>query len=205
MGEPQLVIAEPDELEEEADIDRLHPPTLHQHSPWFISIVVSKVISMIVSIGWYALAILLVGYILWWYLEPRIRQWLRKREISKEAAEYHKDPDKALARERAIDKARQRMQEMYNLQAQKQAKERELEEKNKEEEKEDLELHKQTKESRPKNRIAEGRLSSASGSNSTTKPSGKPRLRPEYNPLMGDSSGRTCGWRPSQRGSSGGG
>lgn len=206
MGEPEQVIAEPDEVEDvDASIDGLHPPTLEQHHPWLISYSINSALSWLAFNGWYTLGFLLLCYILWRRIEPKCQQWLRKREEFKEAAKYHKDPDKVLARERALDEARLRMQEQYNKDAQKQAEKRkEQEEKRRLERIEDWERHKRGDGYRSKTRTgASG--SSEVESNNANKPSRKPKLRPEYNPLTGDTGGGTCGWRPSQRGASGGG
>ncbi|XP_042209927.1 selenoprotein S A-like [Homarus americanus] len=207
MGEPEQVIAEPDEVEDvDSNVDGLHPPTLQQQSPWFLSYLITKVIAAIASNGWYALGFLLLGYILWRIVEPKFQLWLKKQKEYQEYAEYHKDPDTVLARERALDEARKRMQEKYNEEAQiKAAKFLEQEEKRRLERIEEWERHKRGEGYWNKNRSgASGTSPAAQGNTSSDKPSGKPRLRPEYNPLSGDGIGETRGWRP-QRSLSGGG
>ncbi|KAK7065987.1 hypothetical protein SK128_015300, partial [Halocaridina rubra] len=107
------------EEEEEilAEEDALHPYNLEQKTPWAIFAVFNTVISFLVSYGWFTVGVLVVLAILWRIFNPKIYDWLKRREADKEAAEYHKDPDKFLERERAMDDVRRRMQDRYNLQA----------------------------------------------------------------------------------------
>ncbi|MPC28463.1 hypothetical protein E2C01_021670 [Portunus trituberculatus] len=87
MGEPEQVIAEPDEQE----LEGLHPPTLEQKNPTLVTSLVTKVLSFLIGYGWYVVGFMLVGFIAWNHLEPKIKRWLKKREDDQEAAEYHKN------------------------------------------------------------------------------------------------------------------
>lgn len=41
MGEPEQLIAEPDEVEEQEVVEGLHPPTLQQQNPRLISVFIT--------------------------------------------------------------------------------------------------------------------------------------------------------------------
>ncbi|XP_069178035.1 selenoprotein S-like isoform X1 [Procambarus clarkii] len=182
--------------------DIVHPPSLTQQNPWVISYLVTSGTSWIASNGWFILFFLLFCYIFWHYTKAKFQQWQKRQEEFKELAQYHKDPDKVLARERALDSARLRMQEQYNLQVQKQEEQRrEREEKRRREYLEDWERHKRGEGYRSKT----GKAPATESSAENNKPSGKPKLRPEYNPMTGDAGGGACGWRPSRNNASRGG
>lgn len=214
MGDVEQLVAEPDELEGgEEDVGGLHPHTLNQQNPWVITQVFTSVVTLIASNGWYALGLLIVAYLIWIKIQPKVASWLKKRENDREAAAYHKDPDKFLAKERAIDAARQRMQERYNQSAASWAeKQKEKEEKRRQERIEGWERNNveagQRIGSRP-NATAAPTAPAATASGSTSnnkKKSGKAKLKPEYNPMAGDvGGGGSCRWRPDRRGPSGGG
>lgn len=120
----------------------------------------------------------------------------------KEAAEYHKNPDKILERERAVDSARLRMQEDYNKRAQLHAEKiKEMEEKKRQDRIEDWDRHQRGEGYRNKTKL---NIASEPSTSTTAKASGKPRLRPEYNPLTGEGGGSSR-YRPDRRGPVGGG
>lgn len=216
MGDmQQQAMPEEEEILAEEDIDGLHPHTLDQHNPWFITTVVSSVFSLIASNGWYAVGFFVFLMFLWRMFSPKIGAWWEKREKEIEAAEYHKDPDKFLDRERAIDDARRRLQEQYSQRSaewaeQNAQKQREKEEKKRQELIEDWERHQRGEGYRSKSRlnatatptVPAASTSSASGVNKSKKST----LRPDYNPMTGDiDGGGSCRWRPDRRGPSGGG
>ncbi|XP_068201370.1 selenoprotein S-like [Palaemon carinicauda] len=213
MGDAEQLIAEPEEGDFSQDIDGLHPSSLNQQNPWFISQVITSVTSAIETNGWYILGILIVCYAATIKLQPVISAWRRKRDEAEELAAVHKDPDKYLARELAIDKVRQNLQEKYNQKVEQWAeKQKELEEKKRREKIEDWERHERGEGYRNKSRhtatpaAAPTASASTSASGTTSdKKNGKPKLRPEYNPMTGDIGGGPCRWRPDRRGPSGGG
>lgn len=209
MGEPEQVIAEPDELEEGEGVEGLHPPTLQQQNPRLITNAISTVVSFVATNGWYVVGSLLLIYIAWVRLEPKFKRWLEKREEEKEAAEYHKNPDALLAKHQAIDAVRQRMQERYNISAAASLeKKKEREEKMREEKIAEWESRQLGGGQRLKSKEKSSGAVSASSTSSSAKgkPATKPRMRPEYNPLTGDTGASSSSrWRPSARGSSGGG
>ncbi|XP_037779165.1 uncharacterized protein LOC119575590 [Penaeus monodon] len=116
MGDTEQIVAEPDEMDAE-DVEGLHPNSLHPQTPQLISHFIYNVMTLITSFGWYVVGLSALGYFLWLRLQPKVNQWKEQRERDQEAAELHKNPDKVLARERAIEAARQRMQEEYNKHA----------------------------------------------------------------------------------------
>ncbi|KAK8385992.1 hypothetical protein O3P69_010621 [Scylla paramamosain] len=204
MGEPEQVIAEPDEQE----LEGIHPPTLEQQNPALITYLVTRVLSFLTAYGWYAVGFLLVGFIAWTRLEPKIKRWLKKREDDQEAAEYHKNPDILLARHQALDVARQRMQEKYNKAAYESLEKKKVRE---EKMREDKIAEWERMQSGKGHKLKDKSSASVSDANSTSsnsakdKPATKPRMRPEYNPLTGDTGASSCRWRPTGRGPSGGG
>lgn len=209
MGDTEQIVAEPDELDVTEDVEGLHPSTLNPQAPVAVSQLIYTVTSLVASYGWYVVGASFLGYFLWIRLRPKVEQWKEQRERDQDAAELHKNPDKILARERAIDAARLRMQEEYDRCAVAHAeKVKENEEKKRQERIEDWERHERGEGYRNKSRYTAspsvGSTSPATPSASNSKPSGKPKLRPEYNPLTGQGSG-VCRYRPDRRGPSGGG
>ncbi|XP_045136799.1 selenoprotein S A-like [Portunus trituberculatus] len=204
MGEPEQVIAEPDEQE----LEGLHPPTLEQKNPTLVTSLVTKVLSFLIGYGWYVVGFMLVGFIAWNHLEPKIKRWLKKREDDQEAAEYHKNPDILLSRHQALDAARQKMQEQYNKVASDSLEKRKVRE---EKMREDKIAEWERMQSGKGNRLKDKSSASVSDTKKTNsssakdKPAAKPRMRPEYNPLTGDAGASSCRWRPTSRGASGGG
>lgn len=49
-----------------------------------------SVLSFLTGYGWYAVGFIIVGFIAWTQLEPKIKRWLKMREDDQESAEYHK-------------------------------------------------------------------------------------------------------------------
>ncbi|XP_066975727.1 selenoprotein S-like [Macrobrachium rosenbergii] len=209
MGDVEQLIAEPEEGDFNQDVDGLHPSSLNQQNPWFISQVITSITSTIEANGWYILGLLILLYIVKINLQPKISAWRRKREEAEELAAVHKDPDRYLERELALDKARQKLQQQYNQNAEQWIeKQKELEEKKRREKVEDWERHERGEGYRNKSRnTASAAAAPASNASSATgdKKSGKPKLRPEYNPMTGDIGGGSCRWRPDRPGPSGGG
>jgi len=182
--------------ERAAEEENVHPPTLEQNNPWFLSQVVFYVTSFIVQNGWFCVGLAIAGYYLWSKFQPKVQELKARRERDNEAAEYHKDPDKFIAKERAIAAARQRMQEEYNKKSEENLELLKLREEQKRQQKLEETAH------LPVGRRINETNNSASASSNTVnkKDKGKPKLRPEYNPLMGDySSSSSSGWRPSRR------
>jgi len=196
MGEA----APPPGFEEKfAPEDEVHPPTLEQNNPWFLSQIVYYVIAFVTQNGWLCVGLTIACYYIWTRFQPKVQELKARRERDNEAAEYHKNPDMFIAKERAIAAARQRMQEEYNRKSEQRLEEVKLREEQK--------LQQRVEEN---SQLAGGAARKLNETNNTAslnkvnkdKDKGKPRLRPEYNPLMSDYSS-SSGWRPSR--STGGG
>lgn len=182
-----------DGFEERVAEEDVHPPTLEQNNPWFISQVVFYITSFVVQNGWFCIGLAIAGYYLWSKFQPKVQELKARRERDNEAAEYHKDPDKFIAKERAIAAARLRMQEEYNKKSEQHLEVLKLREEQKRQQKLEESAH------LPAGRRINETNNSASTSTATKKQDkGKPKLRPEYNPLMSDYSS-SSGWRPSRR------
>jgi len=180
-------------------LEGLHPPSLEQPVP----LAVTSVFGIISSYGWHVVVLSILGMIVYQKMKPKIQNWQEQRE----AAEYHKNPDKVLARERAIDAARLKLQEQYNQRAQEAAivqeeKHKQLEEKKRREKIEDWERHERGEGYR--NRTKAPEASPTSEEAAVLKPKNKARLRPEYNPMTGEGGGSSR-YVPSRRGPSAGG
>jgi len=177
--------------------DEVHPPTLEQNNPWFLSQIVYYVIAFVTQNGWFCVGLTIACYYIWTKFQPKVQELRARREQDNEAAEYHKNPDKFIAKERAIAAARQRMQEEYNRKSEQHLEEVKLREEQK--------LQQRVEEN---SQLAGGAARKLNETNNTAslnkinKTKGKARLRPEYNPLMSDYSS-SSGWRPSR--STGGG
>lgn len=184
-GFEEEVMAEPEDV--------VHPPTLEQNNPWFLSQVVFFVTSFVVQNGWLCVGLAIACYYLWTKFQPKVQELKARRERDNEAAEYHKDPDKFMAKERAIAAARQRMQDDYNKKSEQNLEELKLREEQKRQQK--LEEYAHLPAGR---RINETNNSASSNTVTKKKDTGKPKLRPEYNPLMSDTSS-SSGFRPSRR------
>lgn len=183
--------------------DEIHPPTLEQNNPWFLSQVVYYVIAFVTQNGWLCVGLAILVYYLWSKFQPKVQELKARRELDNEAAEYHKNPDKFIAKERAIAAARQRMQDEYNRSSEKHLEDLKLREEQKRQQR--LEEN-DRKQATIGGGAGAGRrlneLSNSASSNTTnkSKDNGKPRLRPEYNPLMSDySRSSSSGWRPARR------
>ncbi|CAL4151218.1 unnamed protein product [Meganyctiphanes norvegica] len=179
--------------------DPVHPPTLEQGSPWVLSQIVYYVIAFVTQNGWFCVGLAIAGYYLWSKFQPKVQELKARQERDKEAAEYHKDPDKFIAKERAIAAARQRMQEEYNRKSEKHLEELKLREEQKRQQQ--VEENAQAAGGAPR-RLNETNDYASSNTVNKKNDKAKPRLRPEYNPLMSDYSS-SSGWRPSR--STGGG
>ncbi|XP_076041327.1 selenoprotein S-like [Oratosquilla oratoria] len=190
MGEEgQPPVVEPD-----------HPPTLEQQNPWLLRQFFSHSFVALSSYGWYVVTAIFIGVIVWRRVRPLFMKWKKKKEDEQEAAEFHKNPDVFISRELAIEAARQRMQDEYSRAAAAHAvKIKELEEKKQQERLENMEAQMRG-EGRSRSKLSTA--TSVPSSSSPSKPSGKAKLRPEYNPLMG--GGGACGYRPARRSGGGG-
>ncbi|CAH1398414.1 unnamed protein product [Nezara viridula] len=137
--------------------------------------------------GWFIFAGLVVLGIYWNKIQKHIDRWYDKRESRKYAEKYHKNPDLALERVEAMERARKKQQEELNRKA------LEHQEKMKERERQQL----MEKIAKAEKQEGGNRLGNDSG------PSNSKGFKSDYNPLMGDSSSR---YKPPKRsGCSGGG
>jgi len=121
-------------------------------------------------------------------IQNSVARWQEQRQ----AAQHHKDPSIAVARDLALEASRARMQEQYAVQSQAAA----LRKKEREEAK------KREKEASESKYASQGRRLTEEPKPSAAKQTDKKfSARPDYNPLMGGNSG---GWRPAPRRSGGG-
>jgi len=136
--------------------------------------------------GWTILFVAVILNLLWSHLAPKYREWKRKKLERKELEEYKKNPDLLLAREEALQKSRQKLQEKHDALAREYEEKKKLEEEKKRQEK--IENYE---------RLMQGK--------SKLKPADNSSLRGEYNPLTGIGGG-SSGYRPTRRqpGSGGG-
>ncbi|XP_014284302.1 selenoprotein S isoform X2 [Halyomorpha halys] len=140
--------------------------------------------------GWYMFAGLVVLGIYWNKIQKRLDRWYDKRESRKYAEKYHKNPDLALERVEAMERARKKQQEELNRKA------IEYQEKMKEREQQ-LMMERIARAEKLLQEEGGHRLGNDSS------PSSSKGLKSDYNPLMGDSSSR---YKPQKRsGCSGGG
>ncbi|KAK2584505.1 hypothetical protein KPH14_006878 [Odynerus spinipes] len=129
----------------------------------------------VASIGWYVIALLGIAWYTYPYIQDKYTKWKMKRDEEEYAAKYHKNPDLLQQRLSGLEAARQKMQEEYQKAA--------IAAKQKEEER------KQKKQEEVSNLLGGQRCGEASTSGESKSKS----LKPEYKPLMGDSS---RGYRP---------
>lgn len=114
--------------------------------------------------------------------------------------------EEILAREEAIEAARRRMQEQYDLKAKEAAiKQKEREELQRQEKMKNLEKYGTVLGRSSKTLVAETNAPTVSQVLGKKKADNKSKLRPEYNPLMGDSNSSGVCFRPARRGGAGGG
>lgn len=145
------------------------------------------VIGLLSTYGWTILFFVVVFNLLWSHLYPKFQKWQEKREELAQEAEYKRDPSYVIARDEAMSKARQKMQEENDkLTEEFMAKMKEKEEKKRQEKIEAME------------KLLHGKPKEPSTNSSQS-------LRQEYNPLMGSGGGGSSGFRPSRREVGGGG
>ncbi|CAG9106573.1 unnamed protein product [Plutella xylostella] len=80
---------------------------------------VTFVFQFLASYGWYLVGASALGFYAASKLKPKIDAWKQARED----AEYHKDPDKAMARMEAIQRAREKQQQLLLAASQRAAEE----------------------------------------------------------------------------------
>lgn len=144
--------------------------------------------------GWF----ILIGGIILYYLYqkylPTYSSWQRRREEMKEEEEHKKDPDKAYQAQVSMEKARLRLQQQVNIDAEKRRIEQEQREEIKRQQKiEEWENHLQGKGYHNKTKKGTSDDSSSTG---YIKPK-KTLRKNDYNPLGGSSSGSS--YRPERR------
>ncbi|XP_034946009.1 uncharacterized protein [Chelonus insularis] len=136
--------------------------------------------ALIASVGWYLLAIAIALFCASPYLGEKYQSWKQKKDEEEYKIKYHKNPDLFEERSRAIEAARQKLQEKYNEEARK-AQEKEEE-------------RKRLKKQQLLNLKKDGGQRLGTADDASTSKSSK--LYDEYNPLMGDSS---RGYKPPKR------
>jgi len=139
----------------------------------------------IAYVGWYLLGAGVALFFAAPYLREKYSVWRHKKDEAEYAAKYHKNPDLLQERLQGLEKARQKMQEKYNVTA-----------------KTALEIEEERKEAKRRELLnligkQDGgrRLGTGEEGASTSKDSSS-KLQSDYNPLMGDSS---RGYRPPKR------
>ncbi|XP_045136813.1 uncharacterized protein LOC123519519 isoform X1 [Portunus trituberculatus] len=117
-----------------------------------------------------------------------------------------KDPDILLSTDQALLAARQRMQEQYNKAAKESLeKKKAREEKMREDKIAELECMQSGKGNRLKDNSSASVSDTKKTNSSCAKTAAKRRMKPEYNPLVGDTGASSRRWKPTSRGASGGG
>ncbi|XP_047542196.1 selenoprotein S-like [Vanessa atalanta] len=99
-------------------------PIMEEDQGWAMYNPFTFVFQLLANYGWYLLGATGASVYLIHKLKPKYESWKQARED----AEYHKDPDKSLSRMEAIQRARERQQQMLeaaSLRALEQQKERE--------------------------------------------------------------------------------
>jgi len=139
-----------------------------------------------------------VAWLAYQRARPALLRWWGKRQEACMDARLAKDPDLLMAREAAVEAARQRMQQRYSAASAVQ------EERRRQREEEKKRAAQEACGARP----GEGRrLGEAEAGAAPAPPQpaqGGFNFRREYNPLMGGAGG-SCGWRPARRGGARGG
>ncbi|XP_043491793.1 uncharacterized protein LOC122517463 [Polistes fuscatus] len=128
----------------------------------------------VASVGWYIVALLGVIWYSYPYIQDKYTRWKVKKDEEEYAAKYHKNPDLLQQRLLEMEASRQRMQEEYTKST---LATKEKEEERMQKKKEDV------------SNFVDGNILGP------IRPKSK-SLKPEYNPLMGDSS---RGYRPPKR------
>jgi len=163
------------------------------------SSLLNKIFSVVINTNpW---IIFLIGFALYCLLK---KFWPSRGTISSPAVTL--SAEEILARDEAIETARRRMQEQYDLKAKEAAiKQKEKEELQRQEKIKNLEKYGTILGRSSKTLVAETNAPTVSQVLGKKKPDNKSRLRPEYNPLMGDSSSSGVCFRPARRGGGAGG
>lgn len=143
------------------------------------------VTGLLSAYGWTILFFLVILNLLWSHFYPKYKKWKAKKDDETREEEYRRNPDLLLAREEALQKVRQKMQEAHDELAKQHDEKMKLVEERKRQEK--IEKHE---------RMQKGKSMITPEESSNLR-------RPDYNPLGG--SGGSCSYRPSRRGMGGGG
>ncbi|XP_059055048.1 selenoprotein S-like [Achroia grisella] len=76
-------------------------------SQWTMFNPITFVLQLLATYGWFMLGAAAAGLYLYQRFRPRLQKWQQARED----AEYHKDPDRVVARMEAIQRARDKQQQ----------------------------------------------------------------------------------------------
>lgn len=168
-----------------------------------VTYILSSVVEFVSSNGWYLLVTgVILAYIWYTYVKPRLDKYKQQRSDWLESAEQHKNPDLLVQRHEAMEAARRRMQESHDVKASEQAEKiKQKEEIKKQSKIEEWDKHRQglgyhSKAPKP------SEAASVDKSKTSQKP--KAKLRPEYNPMLGN-LGNPSRYQPSRRGGGSGG
>ncbi|XP_071441873.1 selenoprotein S-like [Hetaerina americana] len=173
--------------------DNVHPPTLEEQTPEFLSAFINSGSNFLSDYGWYIVILASVSYYIWTKKAKYVYgQWKKQMDEKDYAAKYHKDPTIFQSIQETMEANRRKMQEELEIKAkQYMEKQKEMEEAHRLERIADWERHEKGLGYRSKFKVKE-----EDSGTSSQKPV-KPNLRPEYNPLMG--SGGSSGYRPPKR------
>ncbi|XP_069680272.1 selenoprotein S-like [Periplaneta americana] len=177
----------------------VHPETLKETPPEFVTKWLYFGKSFIEQNGWYLLGASLLLYYVWVKLQPYIRKWKEDQEERKFAALCHKYPDFIRTRQESLEVARLRLQMEHDKKAEEHA------EKVKERETKKREEYLAKQEGKGPTRLGNRLSDQNSSTDSTSKEQKQPKstYRPDYNPLM--EGGGSGGYRPQRRTCPGGG
>ncbi|XP_054717740.1 selenoprotein S-like [Uloborus diversus] len=146
----------------------------------------TTILSLLSAYGWTILFVIVVLNLLWSHFHPKYKKWRDQKEDREKEQVLQQNPELILERQEALARARQKLQEEHDRL-------------NKEYE----EKIRQKEEMKRQEKIAN--FERIMGKQNTTGGNDKSLnlRRNDYAPLMG--SGPTCSYRPSRRGTSGGG
>ncbi|XP_067000827.1 selenoprotein S A isoform X2 [Anabrus simplex] len=95
----------------------IHPPTLQETPPEFLSSIFFRTVSFIEQNGWYLLGGGVILLYIWSKVNAVITKWLDDRAERDFQAKLHKDPDLFILRQQAQEVARLRLQQQHDAQA----------------------------------------------------------------------------------------
>ncbi|KDR21890.1 selenoprotein S-like isoform X1 [Zootermopsis nevadensis] len=175
----------------------IHPETLEEKPPEFLSSWIYLGKTFIQHNGWLLLGAGVILCCLWIRMKSYIEKFREQQEERRYAALWHKNPDLVHARQEAMEAARLRFQTEHDKKANQHA------EKMKERDAKKREEYLGKQGERVPVRVGYRLSDQTSSSNNEGQTQTKSSYRPDYNPLMG--AGGSGGYRPPRRTCPGGG